>query len=95
MVFMLVKYLNPSSPHSLPYPEFFTPPNGRCVLLIAGLLMKTIPVSISLATLSALSKLVEITLPPSPYSESLASLIASSSLSTLKSKKTGPKNSYE
>ncbi len=80
----------PSGPFSRPMPEFLCPPNGAPGSN-AYMLTASVPVRILLAISIAFGKSVVYTLPASPYAESLAMRIASSSVSKGITASTGPK----
>jgi hypothetical protein len=74
---------NPSSESSRPKPELLVPPNGTSGAVHAGWFTKTMPLSICAAMARPRSRLPVDTDAPSPKRVALASLIASSSESTM------------
>lgn len=93
MVFWLVNALSHSGPFSFPYHDFFTHQNGRLAREAAGILIKTIPVSMREAISMHCSRLSPYTHPHRPNSELLAMEIASSRSLTRMMEATGPKTS--
>jgi len=91
MTFLLAKAFNPSSPFSFPYPDFLIPPNGRCFLLPAIWLIKTIPQSSFFAASFNCNSSSHQIDALSPKSLLLAIAIASSASFAFITPHTGPK----